>query len=149
MIQDNTLQDRSYGLIPFHLWNGLISFLLVQEKQGHWGLPKGHPEKGESEVETARREFIEESGIFDFQIIEEPSFVEQYRFERGGNTVAKTVKYFLTHVAEPRVTFNPSEISGYGWFVYDDALNIATYEESKNIIRAAKDFIEKSIKNKS
>lgn len=142
MNPDKTLHENSFGLVPAYLWNGLVSFLLVHEKAGHWGLPKGHPEPGENEVETARREFIEESGIFDFQIIEGPTFTAQYCFEHNGMLVDKTVKYFLAHVAEPRVNFNSEEIAGYGWFTADDALTIATYEETRKILRDAKEYIK-------
>jgi bis(5'-nucleosidyl)-tetraphosphatase len=142
MNEEKTLRERSFGIIPSHIWNGLISFLLVHERAGHWGLPKGHPEPGESEIETARREFIEESGIFDFQIIEGPTFIAQYRFERDGNLVDKSVKYFLALVAEPKVNFNSEEIAGYGWFTFDDAIAVATYEETRKILRDAKEYIK-------
>ncbi|MBI5816998.1 MAG: NUDIX domain-containing protein, partial [Candidatus Yonathbacteria bacterium] len=51
------MYERSYGIVPVHEEHGKFLFLLVREKAGHWGLPKGHPSKGESEIETARREF--------------------------------------------------------------------------------------------
>ena len=38
-------------------------FLLIQQKAGHYGFPKGHVEKNETEVETAIREIKEETGL--------------------------------------------------------------------------------------
>ncbi|MBI5816916.1 MAG: NUDIX domain-containing protein, partial [Candidatus Yonathbacteria bacterium] len=117
-------------------------FLLVREKAGHWGLPKGHPSKGESEIETARREFTEETGIVDPQIIEGPSFLERYHI---GNEkkIEKTVTYFIARINEIKVTIQPDEIIGYGWFNYEDALNIATHEDTKRIIREANEYADK------
>lgn len=45
--------------------------LLLHYSSGHWDFPKGHIEKGETELETAKREVKEETGldIKDFEII--------------------------------------------------------------------------------
>ncbi len=51
-----TRHDASFGIVPVHERDGVRRFLLIQHLGGHWGFPKGHPEKGESPVETARRE---------------------------------------------------------------------------------------------
>jgi ADP-ribose pyrophosphatase YjhB (NUDIX family) len=53
---------------PRHLSaGGLVlsegSILLVRNRKGHWGLPKGHWENGELLVETAAREVREETGL--------------------------------------------------------------------------------------
>lgn len=37
--------------------------LLVRNRNGHWGLPKGHWEAGELLSETAAREVLEETGL--------------------------------------------------------------------------------------
>ena len=45
-------------------------FLLIQHHAGHWGFPKGHQEKGEDDLTTARRELQEETGIKQIKIYE-------------------------------------------------------------------------------
>lgn len=37
--------------------------LLIRNRSGHWGLPKGHWEAGELLAETAVREVLEETGL--------------------------------------------------------------------------------------
>ena len=37
-------------------------FRVKGKKSNKWGFPKGHMEEGESEIDTARREFYEETG---------------------------------------------------------------------------------------
>lgn len=37
-------------------------FLVYGRKSGKWGFPKGHMERGETEEDTALREFFEETG---------------------------------------------------------------------------------------
>ena len=38
-------------------------FLLLRNRRGFWGFPQGHKEKGETEIETLKREVAEETGI--------------------------------------------------------------------------------------
>lgn len=40
-----------------------LKYLLVREKNGFWGFPKGHMERGETEQETAGREIKEETAL--------------------------------------------------------------------------------------
>ena len=42
-------------------------FLLLHHTVGHWDFPKGNIEAGEDELETARREIFEETGIQDVE----------------------------------------------------------------------------------
>lgn len=136
------INEKSYGVVPIHNAQGAFLFLLVHHKSGHWGLPKGHPEKGENEIETARREFMEETGVIDFEITEGPVFQERYQIENNGTLVDKTVKYFIARAREIRVTIQPQEIIGYGWFNYEDAKNMATFESTKRIISEAKSYAD-------
>ena len=50
------IEDFSCGVIPYRVVDGTRQFLLIQHKAGHWAFPKGHPEAGETNLQTARRE---------------------------------------------------------------------------------------------
>ena len=52
------------------------SFLLMKHKQ-RWDLPKGHVDPGETDLECAYRELVEETGIAADDIVMDPTF----RFE--------------------------------------------------------------------
>ncbi len=70
--------------------------LLHEADEDRWCFPKGHVEPGESLVEAARRETIEEAGLSDFTVDRELS-ESRYRFfdlQRRIN-VFKTTVYFL------------------------------------------------------
>jgi 8-oxo-dGTP pyrophosphatase MutT (NUDIX family) len=59
-------EAKSYGIIPVFKNEGSFHILLVKNsKGGHWGFPKGTPEKNEESIDTARRELFEETGIKD------------------------------------------------------------------------------------
>jgi predicted NUDIX family NTP pyrophosphohydrolase len=62
---------HSYGLLLFQQSEGRLQVLLVHpggpfwtgKNEGAWSIPKGLPEMGESGLETARRELLEETGF--------------------------------------------------------------------------------------
>ncbi len=130
-------QDRSYGVIPALVKDGQALYLLVQHRAGHWAFPKGHAEAGESDLEAARRELLEETGIGDCDIVPEPAFSESYVIKQKGDAVEKTVKYYLGFARSSDVRVQESEIAAYCWLGYDDALKRLTFEEARSLFRAA------------
>ncbi len=111
------VDDFSCGVIPYRIKDGGRDFLLIQHKAGHWSFPKGHPDDGETYLETARREFEEETGIRAVDIDEDTIFEETYLFtKRSGKVVNKRVVYFLGQVADnQKVTMQVAEVSDYAW----------------------------------
>jgi predicted NUDIX family NTP pyrophosphohydrolase len=61
----------SIGILLFRRTNGRLEYLLAHpggpfwtnKDLGHWTIPKGEVEPGESWIDVARREFLEETGI--------------------------------------------------------------------------------------
>lgn len=53
----------SAGIITYIIRNNTILYLLLQYGAGHWDLPKGKIEKGETKQEAALRELMEETGL--------------------------------------------------------------------------------------
>ena len=43
--------------------------VIVNQNHDSWSLPKGHIDPGESNLETAKREIYEETGIIDLKLI--------------------------------------------------------------------------------
>lgn len=95
-----------------------------------WGFPKGRRDLRESNLEAAKREFVEETGIglqkLDIQT--QRFFVEKYK---GSDNVLYKHIYYLAHLKEgvscPDVTTlskkQMSEVSKVGFFNLTDALN--------------------------
>ena len=54
---------RSAGAALYTVQDGETRWVLVREKSGSVGLPKGHVEKGETPKQTALREIREETGL--------------------------------------------------------------------------------------
>eukprot|EP01098_Paradermamoeba_levis_P000033 TRINITY_DN1003_c1_g1_i1.p1 TRINITY_DN1003_c1_g1~~TRINITY_DN1003_c1_g1_i1.p1 ORF type:complete len:281 (-),score=127.99 TRINITY_DN1003_c1_g1_i1:73-915(-) len=80
-----------------------VYYLVIRHKRGgHWGFPKGLPIKGETERQTAEREFMEETGInrhsFSF-LPTEKVFEEKYLFVKHGRVSQKISSYYLAVVS--------------------------------------------------
>ena len=55
--------EKSCGAVVYDLQNDTPIVLVEYMKKGHVSIPKGHVEEGETEVETAAREILEETGL--------------------------------------------------------------------------------------
>ena len=134
-------KDASFGLVPMHKDGDVIEFLLIQHTKGHWAFPKGHAEREESFLETAQREFEEETGIMQYQVDNSIIFQEEYYPQKDGQIFQKTVSYYPAWVSDKKVVIQESEISDCGWFEYKEAIQKITFAGSKKILREVKKYL--------
>lgn len=137
-------KDASFGVIPIHRDGQDIELLLIQHVAGHWGFPKGHAKGDEAPLETAQREFEEETGILQYQVDENMSFQEVYYPQKDGEILHKTVTYYPAKVSQKQVTMQVEEIADYGWFSYKDAVKRMTFPAGKKLLRKVKKYLLKS-----
>ena len=62
-MDNSVIKEKSCGMIIFKNEFDKLKVLVEHQVEGHWSLPKGHVEEGETEEETAIRETFEETGI--------------------------------------------------------------------------------------
>lgn len=136
-------KETAYGIIPLKLEQGLWKVFLVQHKKSsHWGFPKGKEEKGETPQKTALRELKEETSLELKSFLQETPFYEEYSFERNGQSIAKTVGYFLAEVSGlPKICEN--ELVDSGWFLLKEAKGKLTFKNASRLL----ENIEKNILN--
>lgn len=115
--------------------------LVLQYPQGHWDFVKGHVEPDESFEDTALRELAEETGIDTAALI--PNFQRrtQYEFTHKGALIHKEVHWFLAETDEMIVKLSNEHI-GFLWLSWDDAMQQLTFDNSKNVLAAAKEHYE-------
>lgn len=135
--KDASLTEHSYGVIPVYHKDAEILFLVIQHNAGHWAFPKGRAEKGETHIETARRELHEETGIKDVMLNTEHIFEERYfktKWRDRSKIVEKTVRYYLGEVTHPRVKVQKEEVQDYRWATYEEARDLITFDQSKKLL---------------
>jgi 8-oxo-dGTP pyrophosphatase MutT (NUDIX family) len=95
--QANDDAEIAAGIILFRQGPGEREFLLLRNaKHRSWGFAKGHAEHDENPEETARRETLEETGIFEFDLV--PGFEERIEYfirTSKGVRRRKIVVYYL------------------------------------------------------
>ena len=136
-------KEKSCGAVVFIQHKEGIRYLLLHYEAGHWDFPKGHQEKNEKEEMTAAREIKEETGIEDIELVDGFREVMAYFYKRGGETIHKEVVFFLVQSATEKVTISKEHI-GYGWLGYEHAFKRLTFNNSKELLRKANQFLYKT-----
>ena len=129
------MKDYSFGIIPFFKEGEAIEFLVVKHVAGHWGFPKGHPDKDEIPVEAAKRELKEETGIAECKIIKSPDLESSYSFDNSGESINKTVKYYIGGVKHKKVKILEGEIADYRWSGFDETLDRLSHVGDKELLK--------------
>jgi 8-oxo-dGTP pyrophosphatase MutT (NUDIX family) len=99
------------------------------------GLPKGHPEDGETPQEAAAREVREEAGV-EGELVEHLGDVD-YTYERRGRPIAKRVAFFLIEYRSGDPADHDHEIEEARWMPLTEAVTALTYEGERRIVERA------------
>lgn len=135
--------DKAFGIIPFHNDGSINNYLLIRHNRGHWAFPKGHKNDGETPLETACREFEEETGIREYTLIPDKSFIENYSYNLEGQLVEKTVEYFIAMVDKTAsVKIQIEEIQEYKWCTFNEAVRLITFRECRELIVRVDEYIK-------
>lgn len=106
--------------------------LLVYEKNAnYWGFPKGHIEEGETEIQTALREIKEEVGL-DVKIDETKRYTLNYIID---DEIDKTSVFYIARPINTNIKKQESEIESVKWCNYHKAIEILTFENSKELLK--------------
>ena len=133
--------EKSCGIVLFREKDGIILYLLLNYPSGHWDLPKGHVEAGESEHQTATRELLEETGIGDAHFID--GFREEisYKYRRNKKISNKQVVFFLAKTNLEKIKLS-HEHRDFKWLPYNAAFNKLTFDNAKNLVKKANAMLE-------
>ena len=135
-------KEKSCGAVVFRRHKP-VQYLLLHYGAGHWDLPKGKQEKNEKEEQTALREIREETGIEDIGLIEGFRENVNYFFKRNEDTIFKEVMFFLAEAITEEVTISNEHI-GYAWLGYENAYKKLTFNNAKELLRKANQFLFKT-----
>ena len=133
------LYERSCGAVVYRNIGGMIRFLLIKNRRSSpWGFPKGHVEQGENDFQTAYREVLEETGI---RITIHPDFITKSQYTIQGK-VEKNVNIFLAATQDTQTIIQKEEIEDYIWLGYEKALGKLRFENDRNILAKAYEYLK-------
>lgn len=117
-------------------------YLLLHYPKGHWDLPKGKLEPGETALQAAQRELKEETGL---TVAILPGFEQTLSYifkDMQGNLITKQVTFFVGKSLTQQVTLSHEHLD-YQWLALKPALAQVTYANAQQMLRMADQFIEK------
>ena len=104
--------------------------LLVQQKKGNWGFPKGRVENNETECETALREVKEETNL-DVKIEDVNKKYKDTYFAKRNQF--KEVIYFLAKRIGGEIKPQEKEIKNIEWVDLIEAVDRITMKSTKEL----------------
>jgi 8-oxo-dGTP pyrophosphatase MutT (NUDIX family) len=113
--------------------------LMVFQNNGFWGFPKGHVEENETEIETARREILEETGVVA-HINEKNRF--EFSYDILDKNIHKIVVLFTAEVIDDsNFKKQDAEISELRWVDISEVEKMLTFEDWREVWRKIKNVI--------
>ena len=135
------VNHHSCGFVVFYQGENGREFLLLKYPEGHLDLVKGHTEESdENELETAKRELLEETGIAEVDVV--PGFMHtiNYSYTRGDDLHKKKVDFFLGEVFSKETVLS-HEHTAFEWKTYDQAVVEITFDNARDVLIAAEAFL--------
>ncbi|MBU0757990.1 MAG: NUDIX domain-containing protein [Nanoarchaeota archaeon] len=139
------INEKSAGAVVFRRAKGTMEFLLLFREPklhytGSWNFPKGLIDDGESQMQAAKREIREETGLTDLKFMD--GFCEKitYTYNKENDTYSKEAVFFLAESISGKVKIS-FEHDDFEWLEYDEAYKRLTFENSKKILRKTFDFL--------
>jgi bis(5'-nucleosidyl)-tetraphosphatase len=143
-MSSNIKKDQSFGIVPFYRDGNSYYVFMLKHLGGYWSFPKGHPEKGETPLETATRELKEESGLEVAEVfINCEALEENYTFTQKHEVIMKNVKYYLARVVDPKaILIDLGEVIDGKWVEVNEAPMHLTFEDAKRICRNVSQILQ-------
>ena len=137
--------EKSAGIIPYKDGKFLLLHYpsMKENEKGHWGFPKGHVEEGEREIDTAKREMKEETGL-DVDIVFGFKDEISYFYKFQGKLHKKTVIFFIGIPKSTDVKLS-YEHDAFKWVSYEEAKKLITFENERKVLERAYEFISQSM----
>ena len=141
--------EKSCGVVLFNEQKVLLLQYATGQKegewdlQGHWDFPKGHVDKGETEIGTATRELEEETGIKNIILLDNFRKTINYKIQKRDRKISKEVVFFIATTVETEINLSHEHVD-YGWFDFTSALKQLTYDNARSVLSEAIFFYEKN-----
>lgn len=125
---------HSAGAALYTVVDGEVRWALVKEKSGHYGLPKGQIEPGETPAQAALREIREETGVRARLYRDVPPVEDVYRLADGRT---KKVTYYLARFDGSELNPDPTQVDDALLLPTDKALSVLSHASARKVLRKA------------
>lgn len=132
-------EEKSCGAVIWRKTKSGHEYLLAQHGARHWSFPKGHVENDETEVETAKREIWEETGL---TVDIDTTFRQVVTYYPKANVI-KDVVFFIATPTGGEQHAQEEEIRQLGWFSFEAAQPLVTFATDIEVLKAAEAYISK------
>jgi 8-oxo-dGTP pyrophosphatase MutT (NUDIX family) len=109
-------------------------------------LPKGHIDPGENALQAATREVREETGIVGEPITELGE--TRYWYRRDGQTIPKSVCFFLFSYVEGSTDDHDDEVEEARWIALQDAQSELSHTAEREMVARAVAYLEAERKDR-
>ena len=135
-------KEQSAGIVVYRQdpTTDKLNYLLLHYIGGHWDLPKGKVEPGESLQDAAKREVLEETGLSVVPIENFSESISYYFRDPSGNLIDKEVVFFVGESEESSIKIS-HEHQGYAWMEVGPALQRLTYNNARKLLGMVNQFI--------
>lgn len=141
--------EISSGIIIFRraLDKRLYLLLHYQFKGDYWDFPRGNLKEKETLRQAAIRETNEETGLSEDDLIIIEGFEEKVRwyYRLHNKPVNKYVTYLLAETKRKEIRIS-KEHAGFKWLIFEDALRLLRYNNSKKLLLQSEKFLKKNEK---
>lgn len=140
----------SAGIVPVRI-EEVPKFLLLRSNT-YFDFPKGKLDPGETHLEAALRETLEESGLWDLNFSWGMDYIETlpYQTSYGKKKCKKIARYYIAELmsGEPEIVANPKsgikEHQEYKWVSYDQAIELPLHSRIRKVLDWAKHTLDET-----
>jgi len=144
------MKEVSAGAIIFKRDKEIKYLLLFRKGSEHfrplWGFPRGKIEENETDMDAAKREIEEETGLKDIKILENFREKLNWFYRRDGRIIYKESIFYLAESKSSDVKIS-KEHDDYKWCSYEEAIDLLKIKENKEVLEKADKFLKHSLMN--
>jgi 8-oxo-dGTP pyrophosphatase MutT (NUDIX family) len=139
-----TKTQVSAGGVTYREVEGSFQVVLISVgEEGRWQLPKGTPDRGESNEQTALREVREETGL-QTELVEPIDKIEYWFYVKGKTNpvrIHKHVYFFLLRYLSGDTQDHDHEVNEARWVDLQQAEAMLTFESEKKVLAKARQIL--------
>lgn len=133
-------KEKSCGAVIYKIVDNIPYFLIQKMSLGHISLCKGHMEENETEIETAKREILEETSL---EVEIDINFKETITYSPKEGVIKDVVFFIATPIDKNKEAFDEhdDEVVESNFYRYEEAYSLLTYEADKNVLEKAYKYL--------